>query len=193
MLQLTCHKMRSSIYAIVVAASLLAVSIPSRNVFVSAQNVAGKMSVKIAPDGHGGGNKSSLSSRRRRRPFWKRRTIDAEDASCDGESSPAWETTRRFIERLKKMERGMGTLILSTLSLLVVYVSSWKNRRKSNESIGITQDNVVQGERGFSSNSVNRMMPLPTALTHPLLTQKRRSSFATRRKSCTRGPSSPLR
>ncbi|EJK64881.1 hypothetical protein THAOC_14334 [Thalassiosira oceanica] len=136
--------MRSSIYAIVVAASLLAVSIPSRKVFVSAQNVAGKMSVKIAPDGHGGGNKSSLSSRRRRRPFWKRRTIDAEDASCDGESSPAWETTRRFIERLKKMERGMGTLILSTLSLLVVYVSSWKNRRKSNESIGITQDNVVQ-------------------------------------------------
>lgn len=188
MLQLTCHKMRSSIYAIVVAASLLAVSIPSRNVFVSAQNVAGKMSVKIAPDGHGGGNKSSLSSRRRRRPFWKRRTIDAEDASCDGESSPAWETTRRFIERLK-MERGMGTLILSTLSLLVVYVSSWKNRRKSNESIGT----MVQGERGFSSNSVNRMMPLPTALTHPLLTLKRRSSFATRRKSCTRGPSSPLR
>ena len=139
-------------YAVVVAASLLAVSIPSQNTFASAQNVAGKLSVKLAQDGAGSRSPQS----RRRRSFWKRRTIDADDASGDGESSSA-RKTRRFIERLK-MERGIGALILSTLSL----VSSWKHRQKMRnrapESIESHDDVKGQGERSFPSKSVNRML-----------------------------------
>ena len=144
--------MGRAIYA-VVAASLVAVSIPSQNVLVSAQNVAGKLSVKLAD---GAGSKSSQS--RRRRPFWKRRAFDVDDSSSDGESSSFASKTSRCIERLTT-ERGIGTLILSILSLLAVYASSWKHSRNSKrnrtpESIGIEQDVNGQGERNCSSNSV---------------------------------------